>query len=300
MNQKIAVGEAIGAGFRLIGREPMAFAVWCAAYFLLSALSLILNWGDTAAYYDALAAGAADGAAPTLPAAAFGPAQWLSIVVSLVLVLTIYTAIMRAVLRPDDRRFFYLRLGMRELWVALSAVLATLLWFAGYLAFVLVIGLGVGGIGAAAGEAGGIVSVILMLVLVPLALWAYVWMSLRLSMATIMSFAENRLRVLASWRFTKGHALAMFLVGLALTIASLVVFGLLAGVMLGGLAAASPDRSNAFLAMLGQFSQMSVGARLAYSAVISVLYVGFLVAFMAPWAEMYRQLRPTSVAATFD
>lgn len=299
MTQKIAVGEAIGAGFRLIGREPMAFAVWCAAYFLLSALSLVLNWGDTAAYYDALAA-SAGGSAASLPAAPFGPAQWLAMLVSLVLVLTIYTAIMRAVLRPDDRRFFYLRLGMRELWVALSAVLATLLWFAGYLAFVLVIGIGVGGVAAAAGEAGAIVSVILMLILVPLALWAYVWASLRLSMATVMSFAENRLRVLASWRFTKGHGLAMFLVGLALTVASLVVFGLLAGVMMGGLAAASPDRSNAFLAMLSQFSQMSVGARLAYSAVISVLYVGFLVAFMAPWAEMYRQLRPTSVAATFD
>lgn len=300
MNKKIAVGEAMIAGFRLIGREPLAFAAWCIAYFAFSALSLILNWGDTSAYYDALAASADAETAAALPAGAFGPAQWLSMAVSLVLILAIYTAVMRAVLHPDDRRFFYLRLGRRELWVALSAVLATLLWFVGYLVTALIVGLGVGAVGVAAGQNANLVAGILVILLVPVALWAYLWVSLRLSMATVMSFAENRLRVLASWRFTKGHALALFLVGLALTIAALVVFGLLFGVLAGGLAATSPGQPTGMLAMLGEVSRMSVAVRLVFAAVISVVYVGFLVTFLAPWAEAYRQLRPASVAATFD
>ena len=297
MHQKISVGEALGAGFRLIGREPLAFAAWCAAYLAVSAVSMFVNWDATSAYYDALAAG--NGAA-TMPAGAFGPAYWLSLLFSLVLFLAVYTAVVRAVLYPEERRFFYLRLGMRELWVALSAVLATLLWFVGYIVCAMVIGLGIGLVAEAAGEGGALAVGIVMIVLVPVLLWALVWASLRLSMATVMSFAENRLRVLASWPFTKGHALAFFLVSLVLGIAALVVFGVLFGVILGGLAAGSTAQPNAGLAMLGQISQMSAAARIASSAVISVAYVGFLVMFIAPWAEMYRQLRPGSMASTFD
>lgn len=297
MKQTISVAEALGAGFRLIGREPLAFAAWCAAYFAFSAMSMLLNWNSTSAYYEALAAG---NAAASVPAAVFGPAYWLSLLFSLVLILAVYAGIVRAVLHPDERRFFYLRLGMRELWVALSAVLATLLWSVAYIVCAMVIGLGIGSVAAAAGDGGELAVGIVVIVLAPVLLWAFVWASLRLSMATVMSFAENRLRVLASWRFTKGHALALFLVSLVLGIAALIVFVALSGIALGGLAAGATGQPNSGLAMLGQISQTSAAARLAFSAVVSVAYVSFLVMFVAPWAEMYRQLRPASMASTFD
>lgn len=293
---EISVGPAISAGFRLIGREPLTFLIWCAIYFAMSALPAIFTWSDTTAYYQALGAGAAMTDPAIQPA--FGPWRWLSLLLTLVLAVCLPCAVMRAVLYPDDRRFFFLALGPRELWLALAAVVLFLLWIAGYLVMLLTVGI-VAAVGAGAGQGGAAFVGIIVLLLVPVLLAAGVWVWVRLSMSTMMSFAEKRLRVLASWRFTKGHGLKIFLVALALFALTVLALTVLLGGSLAALAAsASGAGAPSAQAFFAQVSQASLPALLAYFAVVSVLFVGMSVIGAASWAEMYRQLRP-GVAETF-
>lgn len=294
---EISVGPAISAGFRLIGREPLAFLAWCAGYFAISAVILVAAWPETSAYYEALAAGADVTDAAIQPP--FGLWQWLSVLVTLVVAVCLPAAAMRAVLRPDDRGIFFLRLGSRELWLALCLLVLTILWIVAYLVGVLGLGLTIGAVGAGAGDGGAIVVGLVILVLLPVVLWVWIWLWVRLSMAAALSFAENRLRVFASWRFTKGHGFRIFLVALALFAITMAALLLMLGVGVAALAASlgvgGASTPQAFLAGISQASLM---AQLVYVALVSVAFVGMTVIGAASWAEMYRQLRP-SVADAF-
>ena len=295
----ISVGPAISAGFRLIGREPLAFLVWCGIYFAISAGMTLATWPETSRYYEALSNGDTDAQAP------FGALQWLSLPVFLVMAGSMTAAVMRAVIQPDDRRFFYLRLGSRELWMVLCWIVLFLLWAVAYIASMLamVAAFGVVGVGAGAdGEnvaAGSMIAVgLLILVALPVMLALWIWLWVRFSMAPTMCFAENRLRVWASWRLTKGHALRIFLVALVLfVVTSLVIL-----ILLGGSAAALAGAIEAasLPAFFAQISRASIVAQLVYNAVASIVVVAMSVIGAASWAEMYRQLRPASVADAFN
>src|SRR5437868_4427349 len=115
---KLSAGQALSAGFRLVSREPLAFAGWLAVEFVLALLpSIILQ---------VMAPGLA-----TNPAAMAGSAPLivvLSLGVTLVTGVVLAGAILRAALEPDQRRYLYLRLGPQEGWLALTIVLLFLFY----------------------------------------------------------------------------------------------------------------------------------------------------------------------------
>src|SRR5205809_7921799 len=119
-----SVGEAIGAGFRILRRTPWVVVAWGLVYLVLS-LPMVFLLGRVMPamidHYQAMARAAGGKAAavpPELPTSAFAlqPVTWLT---SLIAGAVIVGAIYRAVLEPEARRFAYLRLSRQELWLGL-------------------------------------------------------------------------------------------------------------------------------------------------------------------------------------
>ncbi|MFZ5718834.1 MAG: hypothetical protein ACOY5Y_05125 [Pseudomonadota bacterium] len=288
---RISVGSAISAGFRLIEREPLTFFIWCGLYFAIGAVSAVMSWPETAAYYDALGSGAAVTDPRIQPR--WGLVQWISLLASLLIMICLPSAILRAVLYPTDRGYFYLRLSGRELWLTITSVVLFVLAMVAYLVALLFVGI-LSGVAAALGGGGGVAVVgIVMLIVVPVLLAVGIWAAMRLSLATTMGFVEKKLRIVESWRLTKGHALRIFLVMLVLSVLTVAAFAVLIGGSLVALAAsAGGGEISSPQDMFGLLSGASLPMQLIYLAFSAVLFVGASVFSAAAWAEMYRQLRP--------
>jgi hypothetical protein len=234
-------------GFRLTREQPQALAVWTGFSLVVSlvSLGLMLSSGlakammlaeqgnnDPTATFDALMKG--------------GPAYFLMLAFGLVVQGVMMSAVFRAVLRPEDKRYGYLRLGMDELrQIVLFLILVLILMVAIFL-IVLVGGivsalvhgllssLGSGGValGVLAGFAIGIGMAGLA-----------VYVVVRLSLAPPMTFAAGRLRVRHAWKMTKGAfwrllgsyflAMVMFVVVLVLALVVVAGIGGILGLVLG-------------------------------------------------------------------
>ncbi|WP_372786073.1 hypothetical protein [Phenylobacterium sp.] len=293
-----SAGAAIGAGFRLIGRHPLAFLAWSAAYLVLGVLpqigvmALILpEW--TRLMQEVTAAGASHSPMSTaeMMRAQGGmmqlqPLSWIAGLLSQSVLLS---AIYRAVLYPEDRAFFYLRLGGRELWLGLVLlvlfVMACILAVAVMLPTFVMIGI----IGALA--RGSPAMALLMIPVMVTAFGVMIWVMLRLSLATPMSFDQRAFRLYESWDRTRGHAGKMFGVAFVLIVVVWVVEMALGGVVfglsggLGGL-----ERLRGWFQHpqidLSQLMPLIVGGAL----VVAVFSTAFFALFGAAWAEIYREL----------
>jgi hypothetical protein len=303
---EISGREALFAGFRLIGREPAAFLVWCVICFALGIAPQMLSVGPTLQMMGALAAGG-DVAGPEILAAqqrmmAYQPLIYLS---SLALMALIPAAVFRAVLMPEDRGFLYLRLGAREFWLVVIVLVMVVMYFvaiiAGMIPFLIVIfivGMASAGGEAAGVAAGGLVAVVMILALIAIIFWGL----LRFSFAPVMAFADRTFRLTESWTLTKGRAWKMFLVGLA----AFAITMLVEVVVLGGLfiAAGGPAGVTAMGSAWVQdpaAALQQLGVPWVAAAIVAMtLFSGAAyVLWAAAWADMYRQLRP-AVAETFD
>jgi hypothetical protein len=290
----ISVGQAVGAGFRLIGREPLAFLAWWAVFLVIGIVPQGLAVAPALAMFKAIAAGANVGSPEILAAQAqtlrYQPLSYLA---ALLLLATVAPAVYRAVLHPQDRRFLYLRLGAREAWMTISFVAVIIIWFLGILvAMVPIILIGV--VAGVAGGGGGGAAVALLLIFP--AIGVLVWAMLRLSFAPVMSFADKTFRLPESWALTRGHAGKLFLVALCLFLILLLVEALLFGGAFAAVAAGVPDFGQSIASNpAGIFSRIGpVG--LAVAAVLYSLFGAWIyVMWGAAWAEMYRELTFTEL-----
>lgn len=281
--------RAFGAGFTLIGREPAAVLWWALAYFVLALLPQFAIAGAMWPMLGEVMRRAAEGGQPdtdTLMAmqANMPLFQLVSILSSLLSTTVLLSAIYRAVLQPEDRRFGYLRLGSQELWVGITIVV---LYVALILA-IIVIAIPGAILGFVLSRSAGEWSV----VLVALAACALLfWLMLRFSLATVVAFAERRFDIGASWTLTAGQAWKLFLVMLVIMLLVLVAELILVGVgivAVGGMAAATG-------LMEGMTDPGRVLARLwpvilVGTVVTSLLGAAVLAIFVAPFAEVYKAL----------
>ena len=53
----ISVGEAVSAGFKVIGRAPLAFAAWCGVVFVVYGLPQFLMFSSLGPVFEAAARG---------------------------------------------------------------------------------------------------------------------------------------------------------------------------------------------------------------------------------------------------
>lgn len=302
-----SAGAAIGAGFRLIGREPLAFLAWALVYLVVGLLPQVWMFSRILPMLGEFAASAESGGEPAMQdmmrlqmqIMQLQPLSYLASILSAVLIMG---AVNRAVLMPDERRFLYLRLGMRELWLGLSWLVLMVLLVLGVIVLLIpvIVAVGVTTAGDGGGEPSG-AGILIAVLLGFAALGVGAWAALRLSMGPLMSFAENTFRIFESWRFTRGLAMKMFGVGLALVLIMFVAqmalgaaaFAFVLGAVLQNASAGAMEGDP--LAALRAISP----AAIAVGCVLFALLYAFSHTLMgAAWADIYRQL--TARADTFD
>ena len=200
----------------------------------------------------------------------------------------ISTAIARSVIRPEDRKFGYLRVGKDELRVLGASLLVSLIMFAVMFAGFMVVTVATAG--AMALPALWLIVVLLSLAIIGL----LIWLSVRLSLVVPSTFAEGRIMLKPAFAMT-GKKVFWPLLGMAIIAG---IMAMLVGLL--GSAVAAPlslmvGGSEQLVAMQGASvpSLLSaLGPMLAVSLVVqSVLSAAQIAIMYAPFSAAYLQLK---------
>lgn len=297
----IDIGKAATAGLRVIARNPVAVLVWAAVLLLVGVLPvaglMTTMLGSIVELAEAERAGVEPSSEAIMPMISAVFAMQPVLLITGIAVRAILTAaIFRAVLEPDEKRWFYLRLGAQEMWVGLMVIVLWVLLSlvstpVGFLLMPIMMIVAV----AAGNDPTMFILPTVAAVLAMVGVLA--WVMLRFSMALPMTFSERKFRLFESWTLTRGRTLQLLGVGVLLVL--MVV--LLEAVVIGVFVAISFALHGA-----GGFDEAAVTAFFAQDAsiwmaelapwAIGVAVLGALLGaaattvMVAPWAEVYRQL----------
>jgi hypothetical protein len=188
------------------------------------------------------------------------------------------TGLYRLLLRPGEHGFLFLRLGRDELRV-LGAMLLT------FVAVAPLVILGGLLLAALARLSGG-----LSMVAAPFVVVAFYAVYLRLKLAAPLAFAEGRIDLIEAWRRTRGQTwrllgmgvLLLCLLGMIATVIWIAVF------VVGGLLTGFQD-----LGLSDAETVLEHPGRFLFQLAAEMLLTPiFLVISQAPWAAVYRALKP--------
>ena len=271
-----AMIDAALAGARLIRDQRGSFIAWMGLWLgAVTLAALLVAFGGGAPRHVSMG--------DTL-SARFGPFAVLLMTLFLLSWAATTVAVFRAMLQPDRKGFFYLRLGIEELRLAILSLVA----------FILVVILG------------SVPAFLLLALASPFmralpALVKYiavagalatiavdVWVGVRLSLIAVETFAEGRFHLTAYWPLARGRF--WYLLGLyALCFLLLLGLGALVGLATGGLElaqdwvgmphGADPARRVALLVIAG-----------VYAALFSASWVASTALFCAAQAHAFRAI----------
>ena len=276
--------DAVFEGFRVVRRRPMTLVWWSLFYMVVMALAMAVIGGSLIRLVNA--AEALETAGTPSPED-FMPILQLYmgifavvLPVSLAAGAAIYAAVSRAVLRPEESRFGYLRLGMDEVRV----LVVTLVLGLGFIALSGVMFMLVGIVG---GLAASLEAPWLWLVAVLLGL------AVRLSLAVPITVGERRIAILDSFRLTRGRFWPLLGMAILAGVLSLVV-GLLGSLVLtplqfmtGGMTRLQ-DLEGAALAEILQTAWPMIAVWIVSNAILSALQVAVV---YAPFSAAYRAIK---------
>lgn len=296
---RFSIGTAIGEAFGLMRRRPLAVFVWGLLMVAPSvagvALLLPMMGGMIASI-------AADGANHSeMNDAMMGEMMQMQGVsglmnlVQIFLMVIVYTAVMRAVVRPRETSFFSLRLGMDELRVAVVGIALIVGFYLLLLILVLLgvaIGFGVWGLG----EPFNWLIIVALCIGLILAIWLG---AARVSLIAPASVLHKTFAFEEGWKLGRGRTGALFgmmlLSVLIILVIEIIVFGIGAAVVAvtaGGMdwsqihAAIEDDPIAGVQALfVANWPWVTVCA-----VVISALYGALLTLGIAPFASACRQL----------
>jgi hypothetical protein len=296
--------DAAFEGFRVVRRNPMALVFWALFYMVLIAAAFALMGGSFLSLTSAAEQLEQAGGTPTpeefMPVlAAYAALIAVIVPLSLIASAVLYAAVSRAVLRPEEKSFGSMRLGMDEVRVlVVSLVLALLFMLLAVVAF--------GVIGAVAGFATAGDAPALWIVVLVLGLAAcglFIWLAVRLSLAIPITMAERRIAVFESFGVTKGRFWPLLGMALLAVVMSMVV-GLLGTLVFLPLRLVAGDLEGLAglegetMASIVQVAWPAIAAWIVINAVMSALQVAVV---YAPFSAAYRDIqgqKPDS--AVFD
>lgn len=300
--------DAAFEGFRLTREKPLAILYWAAASLIIAVIStvlMILTIGpDMAALKEMGQTPAADPSAVAALFPAMGKLYAISIPVSLISSALFAGAAYRALFRPQDDRFGYLRFGADELRLILLYIVLLALFLLAMAAAVVLFGLVAAGIGFAAGQAGGgagaAVGALVGVLGFLLILAAAAYFGVRISLAGPMTFVQRRLVIGSAWRLTRGHfwpllgayflawvlAVLVVLLGFAIVLAVAAAVG-------GGLAGVGQVTNPDFSTLSSYFVPATIAATVLSSFLTALQYAIVL----TPPAVAYRELGEDAPAA---
>ena len=300
--------EAALEGLRISRERPVAVLWWWAAYLVTGLLHFALlsiapfdrlasAYPELQAASDAVRTNPADAVATQHLAILLGqtmPALIVFAAVTLVFQMVLSTAVLRAVLRPAEHRFGYLRLSMdelRQLGLALMIGLAVIVY-----GFVVSIGSGL-----VLGILGPILPpAVLGVVAFAIIITAFAYPAVRLSLAPAMTLADGRISFLRAWALTQGRfwpLLGAYV--LALAIAAVLWLAVTAPIGLALKLMAGP-RDPTLITGLKDLAAPLPLIALVVSSLIQALVVAIMT---APIASAFRQIAgrvgaPPAVRAT--
>jgi hypothetical protein len=213
----------------------------------------------------------------------------------------ICSAVFRAMLEPSQSRGAFLRLGAQELWLTLLFLVVSVLAYIvvviasiGVMLPAFIVGVTTGR--HAEGATAGVITAVVLGFAVAVAL---IWVSLRLSMATAMTFTDRQFRLFESWSLTKGSAGRLLGVGVLSLLLVFVVELVVAGIVLCAMFASGgppmwlndPAAVQAFVAQPPLTLLRQIWPWLAVVGAVWILIGSALfTVFCAPWAAAYRDL----------
>jgi len=213
----------------------------------------------------------------------------------------ICSAVFRAVLEPSESRGAFLRLGAQELWLTLLFLVVSVLAYIvvviasiGIMLPAFIVGLTTGR--HAEGATAGVITAVVLGFGVAAAL---IWVSLRLSMATAMTFTDRQFRLFESWSLTQGSAARLLGVGVLSLLLVFVVELVVAGIVLCAMFASGgpptwlndPAAVQAFVAQPPLTLLRQIWPWLAVVGAVWILIGSALfTVFCAPWAAAYKDL----------
>ena len=218
----VTVGGIIGGGLRLVRDRPISTLIWGAIYMAVTAAGMVA----VLVPFMQIAMNAQQGAAdPTALFRAMGVMYLFYF--GLFFVLTVLVAAgVRAVLKPDEPGFAYIRLGMDELrliGLMLLAVIGSifLMIVLGVILSIVMVAIGAGG-GFASGASGqgGFGVFLLMLAIYAAPIFLYV----RLSPALALTMIREKIVIGEAWRLTSGNFWKMFAGYLVLNVILIAVY----------------------------------------------------------------------------
>ena len=282
--------DAALEGFRITRERPKVVLVWAVFAFLVSICSAVYL---IAIGQDARAVLEASSAEQPADLATFGKAMGdllPMMVMGLAVQCVMAGAVYRILLRPEEKGFAYLKLGMDEARLAALTFIYVLL--ASVTMFVVVLAAAL--IAMIASAAGQNVALLVAVATEIFFLGLLFYVGVRLSLAPAITFAERRIALFDSWKLTHGQfwrltgAYALAICGIVV-IAMLVVtiFSALVAVAVGGDLQAvgkmfAPDQSS----LATYFSPVMI-LYLLVAAWLSALYYAVII---APAAVAYRAL----------
>jgi hypothetical protein len=247
---EFSASDAAVEGFRLARRKPGAILAWSLAQFLFSliagAVLVVLVGPEMQAMRQ-----------PPDPAAMSDPVQAMAYLAAVLrvngLMLLLYLpwgavmacGVYRAMLTPSDRGLGYLKLGRDELRMIGLALLVGLFSGAVMLGvfivdviIVVIVGALLTALGHTAPANGADPLSVLIGMIAGVAPFAvFVWVLVRISLAGPMTFVEKRLRLLGSWKLTRGRFWPLFGAYALATIFFFVIvmIGMPLAILVGGL-----------------------------------------------------------------
>lgn len=202
----VTVGEIIGGGFRLVRTRIAAVAIWALLYLAINIAVLYFSRPFMTNMMTLQAA--RSGGVP--PAAMFdGMGAMFGIYLVMLLgLLVLYTAALRAAMRPAESAFAYLRIGMDELRMLAVAFILLVGFFILYFLLVMIATLIGGLVGFIARDA--IVVVPVVIVLTVAVICVLVLLQVRFSLAFALTLLRGKIVIGESWTLTKGRFWTLF------------------------------------------------------------------------------------------
>ncbi len=274
---KFSASDAAFVGFRLVREHPRTVGVWAA---LMTVLSLAVSTltiklaGPQLAEFMAMSA--ENNASPQEMMAVLGrlaPLMVVSLAYSLALYSVMLGAVNRIVLRPTEGRSAYLRLGRDELRQAGVLILSNLLllgvYFVAVLVYAVLLAIGI----AAGGAIGGIIGLVGFVAVACL----MIYMAVRLSFASAITFDTGKVSIFESWAATKGHVgsllgayLLAVVMGIIVYLLIMTIVAAVGAIVAGGIGGLGglfePDMSS----LEAFFTPVGI-VRAAFAGLISVL-----------------------------
>lgn len=280
-------------GFRLIKARPGVILGW--ALFYAVALAIIIGGGVLIFGTSALAELVAgqdrhyDSLEEALPLLSALGTFLAFLFVTLTIVASIQLgAVYRAVLRPEDRGFAYMKFGADELrqivLIILFLVIHTLIWGAIFGGLITLHAQDyIEGPGAVAAYLAGCF----------IACFLSIFFGIRLSLAPPMTFAKRRIHLGRAWSLTRGHfwpLLGMFVLALIFAIILSMGADLVGQAIMGAVGLASFNWHEPDAYDFASWSSPMLGALAAYGVIYVLSQALQLAVFYGPQAAAYRDL----------